>query len=106
MVWLDARVSFSSAERSSSRNTDHHSPLPRASLGALSRQGSATSQCVAAGAEARWYFGPTVQPARQSTATSAASARWNGRFTSSPRVRELFGLRAGWPEQRTLREFP
>jgi len=52
-TWFDARASFSSVFSSSSWKTVHHSPLPSASLGALSRHGSATSQCAASGALAR-----------------------------------------------------
>src|SRR5205823_14093400 len=42
-VWLSASACFSSAFKSSSLKTDHHSPLGNASFGALSRHGSATS---------------------------------------------------------------
>src|SRR5690242_12463407 len=63
MVWFASSVSFSSAFSSSFWKTLHQSPLAIPSLGALSRHGSVTSHLAGTGAEGRWYFGPTVQPA-------------------------------------------
>src|SRR5258708_36235138 len=51
----------------------HHSPLGRASFGALSRHGSATSHFAGTGAVARCYFGPTVQPLPQVKAVIATA---------------------------------
>src|SRR5437879_13861189 len=62
MVWFASSACFSSALKSSSPKTAHHSPLATPSFGALSRQGSATSHLAGTGAVARWYFGPAVQP--------------------------------------------
>jgi len=61
-------------------------------LGALSRQGSATSQCVAAGAEARWYFGPTVQPARARAVSESEHVRRRETVKSRFLVAALLGM--------------
>src|SRR2546429_651187 len=74
MVWFASSVCFSRADSSSLSKTLHHSPLATPSLGALSRHGSVTSHLAGTGAEARWYFGPTVQPNKK-TATVPRTAR-------------------------------
>src|SRR6267154_976812 len=64
----------------------HHSPFGRESAGALSRKGSATSQCAGTGADARWYFGPTVQPARRTVQTSEVDAAVKRRINARLRI--------------------
>src|SRR5258707_15042331 len=64
----------------------HHSPFGRESAGALSRNGSATSQCAGTGADARWYFGPTVQPARRTVQTSEVDATVKRRINARLRI--------------------
>jgi len=53
---------------------------------ALSRKGSATSQCAGTGADARWYFGPTVQPARRTVQTSEVDAAVKRRINARLRI--------------------
>src|SRR5438445_12322217 len=74
MVWLASRACFSRALSSPSWKTLHHSPLATPSFGALSRQGSATSHFAGTGTDARWYFGPTVQPAAKTKTASPLKA--------------------------------
>src|SRR5882762_9227952 len=74
MVWFASNACFSSALKSSSRKTLHHSPLAMPSFGVLSRHGSVTSHLAGTGAVARWYFGPTVQPHATMQAAKPSSA--------------------------------
>src|SRR5207237_9010045 len=73
MVWFASSVCFSRADSSSLSKTLHHSPLATPSLGALSRHGSVTSHLAGTGAEARWYFGHTVQTNTKTTAAPTSA---------------------------------